>query len=56
MEKKKNERDLLRTQMELLAERSQTCNDDELYKLTLGMVEIYKTLYWQPANARQIGR
>ncbi len=46
------ERGLLRQQMELLAVRSENCNDEELSALTMAMVEIYKTLYWQPVSAR----
>lgn len=52
MENKKDERGLLRQQMELLAERSESCADSELRSLTLSMVEIYQTLYWQPQSAR----
>lgn len=53
MDLKPKERDLLRQQMELLASRSKACSDEELRAITLAMVEVYKTLYWQPQSARQ---
>ncbi|GIQ67399.1 hypothetical protein [Xylanibacillus composti] len=44
MDNKKNPEELLREQMELLAERSKKCIDEELPAITLAMVEIYKVL------------
>lgn len=52
MENKKNERELLRKQMELLAEKSKHCNDGDLPALTLAMVEVYKSLYWKPLQVK----
>jgi hypothetical protein len=38
------DKELLREQLELLAERSKECPDEELPKLSSAMVDIYKVL------------
>ncbi len=43
--KKISMEEILRQQLELLAERSNTCTDEELPAITMAMVEIYKAFY-----------
>lgn len=44
MDNKKSNEEILREQLELLAERSKDAHDEELPHLSKAMVEIYKEL------------
>lgn len=53
MERQKQLEELLRQQMELLAERSKTCGNEDLTKITSAMLEVYRELKLVPSFSSQ---